>query len=435
MSCLTTLTASSMLEQIQQDREYNLLSMLVCGTDNKQNHILAHTCKEMFTSKLHQEMYEMCIEQFKLHGTKRLNADDLINDYQAKKYKNAVFEALIALDYYYITDKNCDYYIQRLQETWVNRMAQGCKNLDEYKNIEKLKAKYELRNEVTSISNNSEQLLADYYERWENPLRTYYQSIDEKIGSLQSGDLMILAGATGMGKTCMMLNLIKKMAKHNKKILLFSLEMSKAQLQNRIISAETGINISKLRNFTLTDEEQKRYGNYASSDTFRKMPIQICAEYNINVDRIRSLVMANSSDIVFIDYLGLIKGENKLGSYEKVSEISRQLKLLALESKKPFIVLHQLNRCSAERADKRPKLSDIRDSGKIEQDADFICFVYRPAYYNPTENNKKLEFIIAKSRHSQSGVMAQLEYDGNRQNITDPKGETKEEIKQCTINC
>ena len=112
MSYHTTLTASSMLEQIQQDREYNLLSMLVCGTENKQNHILAHTCKEMFTSKLHQEMYEMCIEQFKLHGTKRLNADDLINDYQAKKYKNAVFEALIALAYDYITDKNCDYYIQ-----------------------------------------------------------------------------------------------------------------------------------------------------------------------------------------------------------------------------------------------------------------------------------------------------------------------------------
>lgn len=429
----TTLTANPILEQIQYDREHELLCMLVCGRDNKQNHILAHTCREMFVSELHREMFDMCIEQFKKHCTKRLNADDLINDYQAKKYKNAVFETLMALAYEFITDRNCDYYIQRLQESWLQRMAISCKSLDEYKQIEKLKSKYELKNEVSSISSNSDQLLPDYYDRWEKPIKTYYPSIDEKIGSLQGGDLMILAGATGMGKTCMMLNLIKKMAKHNKKILLFSLEMSKAQLQNRIISAETNINVSKIRNFTLTDDEQKRYGNYATSADFRKMPIKICTEYNISVDRIRTLVMESDCDIVFIDYLGLIKGENKLGSYEKVSEISRQLKLLALESKKPFIVLHQLNRCTSDRADKLPKLSDIRDSGKIEQDADFICFVFRPAYYNPSEPAKRLDFIIAKSRHSQSGVMAQLEYDGNRQNITDPKGETREEITQCKI--
>lgn len=434
MSYHTTLTANPVLEQIQYDREHELLCMLVCGRDNKQNHILAHTCREMFTFELHREIYDMCIEQFKLHGIKRLNADDLINDYQGKKYKNAVFEALMTLDDEFITDRNCDYYIQRLQESWLQRMAVNCKSLDEYKQLEKLKAKYELKNEISNISSNSEQLLADYYDRWERPIKTYYPSIDEKIGSLQGGDLMILAGATGMGKTCMMLNLIKKMAKHNKKILLFSLEMSKAQLQNRFISAETGINVSKMRNFTLTDDEQKRYGNYAASDSFRNMPIKICTEYNISVERISSLVRESDCDIVFIDYLGLIKGENKLGSYEKVSEISRQLKLLALESKKPFIVLHQLNRCSADRQDKRPKLSDIRDSGKIEQDADFICFVYRPAYYNQAENVKNLEFIIAKSRHSQSGVMALLEYDGNKQTITDPKGETREEVTQCTMD-
>lgn len=220
----TTLSANHILEQIQYDREHTLLSMLVCGTENKQNHILDHICKEMFVSQLHREMYEMCLEQFKLHGTKRLNADDLINDYQAKKYRNAVFEALMVLAYDFITDKNCDYYIQRLQGSWLQRMAVNCKSLDELKQIEKLKAKYELKNEVSNISSDSEQLLADYYDRWENPIKTYYPSIDQRLGSLQGGDLMILAGATGMGKTCMMLNLIKKMAKHNKKSCYFHLK-------------------------------------------------------------------------------------------------------------------------------------------------------------------------------------------------------------------
>ena len=138
----------------------------------------------------------------------------------------------------------------------------------------------------------------------------------------------------------------------------------------------------------------------------------------------KGLVLASKADIVFIDYLGLISGGNKTNSYERVSEISRELKLLAMESKKPFIVLHQLNRANAERKDKRPLLSDLRDSGKIEQDADVIGFVFRPAYYSDTQtpqNINEIQLIVAKNRHGQSGVIARLNYDSNTQKVTDIK--------------
>lgn len=420
---------SNALLQRQIQNECTLLGMVVCGNEPKKGHIMEHISRDMFIDKTNIEMFDVIWDQYKKHGTGRLNADNLINDYQAKIYKNGVFEALLALAYEYITDTNCDYYIKVIQESWLNRMAQNSKSLDDLEKLGKLKKQYELPNKdsitrINALENINS--LGDNYDLISNtkPIKTGYSSIDNIIGNFQGGDLFILAAATGMGKTCLMLNLALSMAKQGKKVLIFSLEMSNQQLLNRVISSETGINSNKYRNANFTEQEAERYFNYAYSDDFSALDIDICTEYNITTSRIRTIVLASKADIIFLDYLGLVSGGNKTNSYERVSEISRELKLLAMESKKPFVVLHQLNRANSERKDKRPLLSDLRDSGKIEQDADIIGFVFRPAYYTDTttsQNRNEMQLIIAKNRHGQSGVVAKLNYDCNTQKISDIK--------------
>lgn len=416
---LTTLTDRTI------ELERTLLGMAVCGKEPKKGHIMEHLCREMFIDKTNIELFDLITVQYQKHGVGRLNPDCLINDYQGKKYKNGVFEALLALNYEYITDGNCNYYIERIQENWLNRMAQSCSSLEEYKSLEAQKKKYELVNEKTLSNIDDMEGIEKMCESYDNrtnaaPLKTGFVAIDDKIGNLQGGDMFILAAATGMGKTCMMLNIALSMAKQNKSVLIFSLEMNQEQLKNRIISAETGINSNKYRNASFTEDEAKQYFGYMHTDLL-KLKIQICTEYNISTSKIRNIVLASNADIVFIDYLGLISGGNKINSYERVSEISRELKLLAMESNKPFVILHQLNRANSERKDKRPILSDLRDSGKIEQDADIIGFVFRPDYYLDTTSTirDEIQLIIAKNRHGQSGVTAHLDYNAYTQKIKD----------------
>lgn len=418
---------SNVLLQRQTENERILLGMAVCGNEQRKGHIMSHLCADMFTDKINRELYEVIKDQYHKHGVERLNADNLINDYIGKTYKNGVYEALLALTYEYITDANCDYFIKLIHESWVNHMAQNCKSFEDLKRLENLKKQYELTNKTTVLRlNDWENInsLCDNYDSISNtePVKTGYTAIDNKIGNFQGGDLFILAAATGMGKTCLMLNLALSIAKQGKKVLIFSLEMSNQQLLNRILSSETSIDSSKYRNANFSEQEADRYFTYAYSEYFKTLDIETCTEYNITTSRIRSIVLDSRADIVFIDYLGLISGGNKINSYERVSEISRELKLLAMESKKPFIVLHQLNRANSERADKRPLLSDLRDSGKIEQDADIIGFVFRPAYYadaEKTQNQNEMQLIIAKNRHGQSAVHAKLNYNSKTQKISD----------------
>ena len=418
---------SDILVQRQIENECVLLGMAVCGRESKKGHIMEHLCREMFIDKTNIELFDLIMDQYQKHGPGRLDPDFLINDYQAKIFRNGVLEALLQLNYEYITDVNCDYYIRKLHEYWENRMAKCCSSLDDFKELEKQKKKYELiTNKTLSNINDVEDLskMGDDYENKAKikPIKTGFVAIDDKIGNFQGGDVFILAAATGMGKTCVMLNIATSMAKQGKKILMFSLEMNKQQLINRIISAETGVNSGKYRNNSFTDDDAAKYFGYMYSDTFNNLNMQVCTEYNISTARIRNIVLGSNADIVFIDYLGLISGGNKTNSYERVSEISRDLKMIAMDSNKPFIVLHQLNRANAERKDKRPMLSDLRDSGKIEQDADIIGFVFRPAYYaeSPYASNKnELQLIIAKNRHGSSGVTAHLEYNEHTQRIKD----------------
>ena len=312
------------------------------------------------------------------------------------------------------------FYRNQLRTEYFEKRAKQCRTLDEIKHLEKEIEEWTDICLLEPISSGSDTLLTDYYDKWESAIKTGFKNLDNVVGSFQSGDFIILAGATSSGKTMTALNIMLNMAKEGHKCAFYSLEMSLPQLQNRIISCETGINSSGFRTFTLTEEEQKKHLKY-SQEELPKLPIEVWAMHKpLTVDMIVNIEKKSDSEIIFIDYLGLLKSEIKGASqYEKITEISMSLKRAAMELKKPLFVLHQLSRVVKDRKDKRPLLSDLRGSGQLEQDADMVLFVHRPAYYDISLDKTELEIIVAKNRHGESAKILPFSYLSGQQKIAE----------------
>ncbi len=209
-----------------------------------------------------------------------------------------------------------------------------------------------------------------------------------------------------MGKTAFVLNIATNAAMAGQKVAVFTLEMSKEQLMSRVLASVARVDSSRLRKGDLTDEEQDRLMEGARRIYERKDYLGIDETPGISLMELRSRCRRyhkeNGLDMVIIDYLQLMTaGTGKPESREReISEISMGLKNLAKELNIPVIALAQLNRGVEQRPDKRPKLSDLRESGSMEQDADMIMFIYRDEYYNPnSEMTGMAELLIAKNRH------------------------------------
>ena len=224
-------------------------------------------------------------------------------------------------------------------------------------------------------------------------------------------DLIILAARPAMGKTAFALNLALNAAMKSKKgVLLFSLEMSSSQLLQRLLSIEAGIGLQKIRNGFLDPDDWGKLG--LASMKLSNSEINIADLPNVNVLEIRAIARrlkaAGKLDMIIIDYLQLIKGNSTRGDnrQQEISEISRALKGIARELDIPIIALSQLSRATEQRADRRPMLSDLRESGAIEQDADMVMFLYRDDYYNEDSEDKGLtEVIIGKQRNGPVGTI------------------------------
>lgn len=418
-------------EMLQEDFEKNVLLRIVGGENyDVKDRMLAHLCLEMFTKCSHKEMFKSILEvQKRIKRGENINID-VVSIIENSKNEN-IKKYLLELDGEYVTNYDCIYYINKLVKNWTLKLRREAITDEDFEKIRALENKYLIQDNISMISSKTDELVIDYFNKWESkPIKTYYPQLDEKIGNLFGGDIIIVAGATGMGKTCFMLNLLTNMAEHGVKVLVFSLEMQLKQLQNRIIASRTGINSDKFRKFTLDNWEIKKYTDYATGEDFKKLPIKVCTQYDLTTTDIKNLVSSSDADIIFIDYLGLIKSETKGSVYEQVSAISRELKIIAIETNKPFVVLQQLNRIKNDRKIKKPILSDIRDSGKIEQDADTILFVYREAYYNPAKTNDEMTIIVSKSRHTGGRCELQFKYNPNTQLIEDKIGEWMEKEKQ-----
>ncbi|MBP6217602.1 MAG: replicative DNA helicase [Oligoflexales bacterium] len=243
-----------------------------------------------------------------------------------------------------------------------------------------------------------------------------FTDLDKFTGGWQKSDLIILAARPGMGKTALGLNWALNPLHYSEdmKVAMFTLEMSKEQLVERLLSAEGRIDSMRLRKGDLAEDEQDRLMHAARS--LNKLGVRMAIDETPGISlselraRCRRYKREKGLDLIIIDYLQLMTGSQnaqKQGREREIGEISVGLKALAKELSVPVIALAQLNRGPDARPDKRPRMSDLRESGSMEQDADLIMFIYRDDYYNPSsEHAGKSEVIIAKNRHGQTGTVS-----------------------------
>ncbi|NLX70678.1 MAG: replicative DNA helicase [Clostridiales bacterium] len=241
-------------------------------------------------------------------------------------------------------------------------------------------------------------------------LPTGFHDFDQKTSGLQPSDLVLVAARPSMGKTSFVLNIAQYVALRKKvPVAIFSLEMAKEQLVQRMLSAEANVELQKIRTGDLTEEDWLKLVKAAGP--LSQAPIYIDDSADVSVMEIRSkarrLKLEKDLGLVVIDYLQLMSGRGRAENrQQEISEISRSLKALARELKVPVIALSQLSRAPEARTQHRPMLSDLRESGAIEQDADMVTFIYRDEYYNPdTEKKNIAEIIIAKQRNGPTGTV------------------------------
>lgn len=270
-----------------------------------------------------------------------------------------------------------------------------------------------LRHDLQPISS----VLSDYYDRIDDLAKrpdeffgvpTGFIDLDRMLSGLQPSDLLIIAGRPGQGKTGFLLSVAKNAALiHKKKVAIFSLEMSNEQVVQRLIAQETGIDSQRLRTGKLSEQEWPLFTHSIEvfsdtriflDDTPAITPLQLRT-------KCRRLHMEFGLDLVIVDYLQLMGGESRNDNrVQEVSYISRNLKTLARELNVPVLTAAQLSRAVEQRTDKRPVLSDLRESGSLEQDADIVMFIYRPDQYEKdTVKQNVAEIIVAKHRNGPVG--------------------------------
>jgi len=259
----------------------------------------------------------------------------------------------------------------------------------------------------------------------QNVISTGFGEIDEKIKGFKSGDLVIVAGRPGMGKTTWALNIASHNIFKGKTVLMFSLEMTNEQLIKKIISSDSGLTIDKMMSGGMSQTEWTTFKDHKEklSKTnlyvYDKSPITI----ETLINKTKSIQAVKDIDLIVVDYLQLLMTSNKAPSNSdsrtaSMTYISNLLKGLAKDVGCPLISLSQLNRGVESRTDKRPVLSDLRDSGSIEQDADMVIMLYRGDYYDSLETGNS-EVIVRKNRMGELGEF-ELGFDGSRSKFLDP---------------
>ena len=246
--------------------------------------------------------------------------------------------------------------------------------------------------------------------------------LDKMITGLNKSDLIILGARPGMGKTSFALNIARNVASSGRTVCFFSLEMTRDQLAQRVLSSEAGIKSEKMRTGELEGDEWTRLAQ--AGDQLSKTELYFDETSDITVQqmkaKLRRMKMHGNVDLVIIDYLGLMHSAKPTDNrVQEVSEITRSLKIMAKDLKVPVIACAQLSRATeAKGKSHKPALADLRDSGSIEQDADIVLFLYRDTYYDSEKNDdqdmgdpSKAECIVAKNRHGETGTIA-LHWDG-----------------------
>jgi replicative DNA helicase len=290
-----------------------------------------------------------------------------------------------------------------------------------------------VRQDITSL----ESILGDSFDRLDDLHRnkggirgipTGFRDLDKLLAGLQKSDLVVIAARPSMGKTALMLNIALDVATKAKQgaVLIFSLEMAKEQLVDRLLAAEAGVDAWKLRTGEgLTDEDFERIS--AAMGELAEAPIFIDDTSGITVSDLRTKARRMHHQhplaVIMVDYMQLMSGGSRFASVanrvQEISEISRSLKILARELNVPVVALSQLSRSVESRTPQIPQLADLRESGSIEQDADVVAFIYREEYYNPDSNRPNITDIFIKKHRNGPVGNIELYFDRNQQRLRD----------------
>ncbi len=285
-----------------------------------------------------------------------------------------------------------------------------------------------VKNSIISL----EQILNESFERLDElhkdkggvrGLSTGFKDLDGVLAGFQKSDLIIVAARPSMGKTALSLNLAHNVAKKSKEpVLIFSLEMSKEQLVDRLLAAEAGVDAWNIRTGNMSDQDFEKIGH--AMGTLSEEPILIDDTPSISVSEMRTKARremhTNPIGLIIVDYLQLMSGSSKFANnpgnrVQEITEISRGLKGLARELNVPVIALSQLSRMVENRTPQIPQLADLRESGSIEQDADVVAFIYREEFYKPdTERKHITDILIKKHRNGPTGNI-ELYFDITKQ--------------------
>ena len=411
--------------------EEALLGILIYNTD-KITDILDKISEEDFSKKIHAKVYNTIISLYDEYTNidiqileSELIKRNLFNEFGGREkllnlVENTSFE--INIDAYIDIIKNNSIKTKIITNcndilTETNRNYKEGKELLDFAQAKIFSIENDNKdNEVITLAQISKEMtkkLMEYAETGDYTsigIKTNYTNYDKITGGLHGSDLVILAARPSVGKTAFAINLVLNVAKQKKKVLLFSLEMGTEQLYNRMLAIVSGIDAKKIKELNITENDTLRINE--AKEKMNGYDVYISENASINVIEIkniaRKLKKTSGLDFIVIDYLQLISSINNNKQREQqVSEISRSLKLLAKELNVPILALSQLSRGVENRANKKPMLSDLRESGAIEQDADQVLFLHREDYYESknaeTNDKQKVEVIISKHRNGATG--------------------------------
>ena len=399
-----------------------LMATLLYNEDITKDHykyVIEHVPAKMIYNKECKRLYEVITNTYDTVDEGLLGTD-LYRDTVEKlfdietDYKD-IF-AIEELESYWYPKSTFKHWIKEIQSAYYAEAFRLAETEEEFQNILAEQQRLTSDTEMQLLSDNLT-IIEDYEKTKGTSITTPWKSVNSLIGSMQGGDMIVLAGSTGCGKTCFMLNLAIGIAEQGKTVDIFSLEMPRNQLVQRIACSQTGVDAKKFRTFTLTNTDIKKLRSYLDTD-FKKLKIHVFPRQKVSISEIERIEKSSKSDIIFIDYLGLIEGDKRLSRYDRFSEISRTIKLMAMVTNKPVIALHQLNREFMQRDNKEPQLSDLRESGQIEQDSDMVWFVYRPGLFDSNIGTSLMKFKVAKNRHGERGDV-DMTMNGDTQRIID----------------
>ena len=424
------------------------------------NRVVEHLRPESFYKPAHRYVYEAMLQLY--NGEDKIDivsVSDVLNINQ--KLELVGGRAFINdLSYKTITTTNVEYYAKIVQEKAIKRslINAGSEIINTGYDLNPIEESLEVAEKlIFDIASQKasqaltpiKDLVMDAYatieERYNNKdkltgVPTAFYELDTMMNGLQKSDLLILAARPAMGKTSFALNIAQNVAlRGNVPVAIFSLEMSKAQLVQRLLCAEAEVDTQKMKTGNMQAKDWEKLA--AAMERFHQSPATIYIDDTAGVTitdlraKCRRLAMAEKNlGLIVIDYLQLIEGTGREDRMQQISSISRGLKILAKELNVPIIALSQLSRAVEGRTDKRPMLSDLRESGSIEQDADIVMFIYRDEYYKNANEDEEMaekaankgeaEIIIAKHRNGPVGTVKLL----FQNNITKFKNPIKTDV-------